>query len=87
MRSIAGWKTGVGCLMVATGGIMYISALWCPVLIDRVSIGVVIFGAALAFYGYCNRFNRVFYSIDEKGKPDLKRSRLKARRLAEGDLS
>lgn len=86
MRIIAGWKTKFGCLIMAIGGSLYIAAEWCPVLIDRVSIGIIILGAAIAFYGYCNRFNRAFYMLNERGDPNLKRSKLKKPRMREGEL-
>ena len=71
MRKIAGRKTKFGVLMIIAGAIMYIGAEWCPVLLDRVSIGVIIIGTAIAFYGACNRFNRATYRLDENGNPNL----------------
>jgi len=84
---IAGWKTKLGNLMIAIGGIMYVSVPLCPFLDDRISIGIVIVGWAVSRWGASNRFNRVFYSLNEKGDPDLNRSKLRPRRVAEGDLS
>lgn len=71
MRKIAGWKTKFGILMIIAGAIMYIGAEWCPVLIDRVSIGVIIIGSAIALYGAYNRFCRARYRLDEHGNPIL----------------
>lgn len=86
MRMIAGWKTKFGYLIVAIGVGLYIASLWHPDIPDKISAGVIIFGAATMFYGYCNRFNRAFYMIDEKGNPDTKRSKLKNARMREGEL-
>lgn len=86
MRILTGKKTKFGLLMIFAGGVMYIGSVWCPVLLDRVSIGIIVMGAAIAWYGYTNRFNRVFYMINSKGNPDTTRPRLKKRRLHEGDM-
>ena len=83
---IAGWKTKLGNLTIAAGGVMYISSLWCPVLIDRVSIGTVIVGWAISRHGTSNRLNRAFYSLDENGNPDLNRPRHRKARTQEGEL-
>ena len=71
MRKIAGRKTKIGYLIMVAGAIMYIGAEWCPVLIDRVSIGTIIMGAVIAWYGATNRFNRATYRLDEHGNPNL----------------
>lgn len=71
MRKIAGKKTKLGIFMIIAGAIMYIGAEWCPVLLDRVSIGVIIMGAAIALYGAYNRFSRANYRLDEHGNPNF----------------
>jgi hypothetical protein len=86
MRFIAGWKTKLGNLMVATGGGMYIASNWYTVIPDRIIIGVIIAGAAIAFHGAYNRFCRVFYGANQRGNPDMGRSKLKARRLRGGEI-
>jgi len=87
MRIIAGWKTKFGCLIMFIGGAMYASTPWCPYLIDAVIIGGIIMGFAIAFYGYCNRFNRAFYALNEKGNPNLNRSKIRKARPIEGETA
>lgn len=86
MRIIAGWKTKFGNLMIAIGGGLCIASVWYPQIPDKVITGIVILGAAIAFYGAYNRFCRAFYQIDERGNPDTNRSKLKKARLKDGEI-
>ena len=79
MRIIAGWKTKLGNLMIAMGGMLCIASVWLPQIPDRVITGVVILGIAIAFYGAYNRFCRVFYGLDQNGNPNMRRTKIKQR--------
>jgi hypothetical protein len=85
MRLIAGWKTKFGNLIVFIGGSLYITSEW-YFIPDRIIIGTIIIGAAIAFNGFYNRFCRAFYMTNEKGNPDMKRSKLKKVKAREGVL-
>lgn len=85
MRLIAGWKTKIGNMIVIIGAGMYIASEW-YIIPDKVCIGVIIIGAAIAFHGFYNRFCRAFYMSNARGNPDFGRSKLKKVKAREGEI-
>ncbi len=72
MNILKGRRTAIGAWIMAIGGLMGL----CPV-VQAYAEAVWMIGTGIAMYGIYFRMKHALYYSDSRGRPDIRRSRIK----------